>query len=74
MGTSRHRLDQMWDALRDHFDGLYLSFDTDPRPERLRDAFPPETFARLHELKLRYDPTNLFRDNFNIDPAMEIAS
>jgi FAD/FMN-containing dehydrogenase len=74
MGTSRHRLEQTWNGLRDHFDGLYLSFDSAPRPDRLAEAFPPETLARLRELKRRYDPENLFRDNFNIDPAMEIAS
>lgn len=74
MGTSRRRLDQAWDDLRDHFDGLYLSFETDLRRERLADAFPPRTLARLRELKLRYDPSNLFRDNFNIDPATETAS
>jgi FAD/FMN-containing dehydrogenase len=38
------------------------------RPERLGDAFPPRTLARLRELKRRYDPTNVFRDNFNITP------
>jgi FAD/FMN-containing dehydrogenase len=26
--------------------------------------------SRLRELKQRYDPGNLFRDNFNIDPQM----
>lgn len=68
MGADRTGLDAAWDALAPHFDGLYLSFETDPRPERLQDAFPPPTLARLREIKRRYDPENLFRDNFNIDP------
>jgi len=68
MGGDRAALDVAWDKLAHHFDGLYLSFETDLRPERLRDAFPPPVLARLRELKRRYDPQNLFRDNFAIDP------
>ena len=48
------------------FTGSYLSFDTDPRPERVEDAFPPATLARLRELKRRVDPGNLFRDNVSV--------
>ncbi|MBE1875565.1 FAD-binding oxidoreductase [Myceligenerans pegani] len=68
MGADQVDLNARWDALADHFDGLYLSFDTDRRPERLDEAFPPPVLERLRELKRRYDPHNLFRDNFNIDP------
>ncbi|MDQ7906377.1 LLM class flavin-dependent oxidoreductase [Phytohabitans sp. ZYX-F-186] len=68
MGVDRERLDRLWDGLSEHFDGLYLSFETDQRPERLADAFPPATLRRLRELKGRYDPDNVFRDNFNIRP------
>ncbi|MCY1143081.1 FAD-binding oxidoreductase [Actinoplanes sp. Pm04-4] len=71
MGTSREGIDEAWEPLSRHFDGLYLSFETDQRPERLTDAFPPATLARLRDLKRRYDPANLFRDNFNIDPEVK---
>jgi FAD/FMN-containing dehydrogenase len=58
-----------WDDLRPHLDGLYLSFETDRREERLHDAFPGETLTRLRELKVRYDPDNVFDQNFPIRPA-----
>lgn len=67
-GASRRRLDAVWDAMHHHFTGLYPSFETDPRPERLTDAYPPATLERLRVLKRRYDPDNVFRDNVNITP------
>ena len=70
LGADNQRLNAVWEPLRPHFDGLYLSFETDPSPERLLDAFPAPVLARLRALKRRYDPDNLFRDNFNIDPDL----
>ena len=66
LGSRAEELNRLWDGLAEHFTGLYLSFDTDLRPERVADAFPAETIARLRVLKSRYDPRNVFRDNFNI--------
>lgn len=67
MGSNRGRLDAQWDTLiHEHVDGLYLSFETDPRPERIADAFPPATLARLRAIKAEVDPTALFRDNFSV--------
>lgn len=68
MGMTHTQLDREWDGLSHHFNGLYLSFETDRRPDRLRDAFPPETLERLRGLKRTYDPDNVFHDNFNVDP------
>jgi len=66
LGSDADRLDRVWRGLHGHFGGLYLSFDTDQSPERLTDAFPEATLARLRLLKARFDPQNTFRDNFNI--------
>lgn len=67
-GANRERLNAAWDELSSHLNGLYLSFETDLRPERLDEAFPPRTLERLRDLKSLYDPDNVFRDNFNIAP------
>jgi hypothetical protein len=72
-GSSRDRVNALWDEIAVHFKGLYPSFETDVRPERLNDAFPPRTIERLRELKSRYDPNNVFRDNFNIAPQAVIS-
>jgi hypothetical protein len=69
IGASDRRLDAAFAPIRRHADGLYLSFETDQRSERVLDAFPAATLERLRRLKRRYDPTNLFRDNFSIDPG-----
>ena len=41
----------------------------DDRPEKVRASYGPN-YDRLVELKSKYDPTNLFRLNPNIKPAM----
>ena len=44
----------------------------DESTERVLAAFGPERFARLAEVKRRYDPTNVFRANLNIPPAGQV--
>jgi hypothetical protein len=55
-------------ALRQDDRGAYVNFLADEGEERIRDAYPGATWARLTEIKARYDPTNLFRLNQNIPP------
>ena len=63
-GADAGRFRVHWDELRPRLDGLYLSFETDQRPQRLHDAFPGPTLIRLRELKAVYDPQNVFNQNF----------
>ncbi|WP_278236406.1 LLM class flavin-dependent oxidoreductase [Isoptericola sp. AK164] len=71
MSSSQERIDRAWDAeMAPYTEGLYLSFDTDTRPERLAEAFPEPTLSRLREVKAEWDPDNLFRANFPVRPAL----
>ncbi|HEY9477467.1 MAG TPA: FAD-binding oxidoreductase [Microbacteriaceae bacterium] len=58
------------DALRDGDSAAYVNFVGDEGPQRVHDAYPPATWHRLAEVKRRYDPTNFFRGNQNIAPAL----
>jgi FAD/FMN-containing dehydrogenase len=56
-------------ALRQGDHGAYVNFLADEGDERIRAAYPGETWDRLAAVKARYDPTNLFRLNQNIPPG-----
>ncbi|HEY6055042.1 MAG TPA: BBE domain-containing protein, partial [Gaiellaceae bacterium] len=58
-------------SLRRGEDRVYVNFLGDEGPERVRAAYPGETWERLREVKRRYDPANLFRLNHNVPPAEE---
>ena len=56
-------------ALRQGEDAAYVNFLGEEGQERIHAAYPGSTWDRLTAAKRRYDPTNLFRLNFNIPPA-----
>ena len=53
--------------------GVYVNFLGDESDARVREAYPGATWDRLAEIKLRYDPANLFRLNQNVPPASVAA-
>jgi len=57
-------------ALRQDDAGAYVGFLGDEGEARVRQAYPGATWDRLRAIKARYDPTNLFRLNHNIPPAV----
>ena len=61
-------VEQLWQALSSYAEGVYVNFFMDEGEQRVHQAYPPATYARLAALKQRYDPTNLFHLNQNIWP------
>jgi FAD/FMN-containing dehydrogenase len=55
-------------------DGVYLNFTSDEGEERVRNSYGPEKYAKLVELKDKYDPANMFHLNQNIKPSIEATA
>jgi FAD/FMN-containing dehydrogenase len=49
--------------------GYVNALEGDEDAARVRDAYGEDTFARLRQVKRRWDPENVFRLNANIPPA-----
>jgi hypothetical protein len=47
----------------------YVNFMGAEEADAVLGAYPASSYARLRELKRRYDPDNVFRANHNIPPA-----
>jgi len=60
-----------WQALQPHASGIgtYVNTMVELDEDRIRASYGPKTYARLAEIKRRYDPDNLFHLNANIKPA-----
>src|SRR5262249_23071521 len=59
----------LWEALKPQSSGRhFLNFLDDENPDAIRGAFGAN-YKRLAELKRKYDPTNFFSLNQNIEPA-----
>ena len=55
------------EATQPHAKGVYVNFLSDGE-NRAKDAYTPEAWQRLVEIKRSWDPQNLFRINQNINP------
>lgn len=68
----RHRAwaSEYWAATRPFSTGgAYINFMTEDEGDaRVRAAYPDEVYARLREVKRKFDPGNLFHGAQNIPP------
>jgi hypothetical protein len=48
--------------------GVYVNFLSQEGADRVKDAYTPQVWNRLVDVKKKWDPTNLFRMNQNIRP------
>jgi FAD/FMN-containing dehydrogenase len=61
---------EFWQMMQPHAaEAVYVNYTSDQDGETLNKVYLPSTRARLAALKSKYDPTNLFRMNHNIEPA-----
>ena len=58
-----------WRVFEPYTQGYYINTDVPDDERRLRETYGGN-YARLVQLKNRYDPTNLFRLNANIRPTV----
>jgi FAD/FMN-containing dehydrogenase len=50
--------------------GVYVNFISQEGEDRVKEAYTPEVWNRLVEVKNKWDPNNLFRLNQNIKPTV----
>jgi FAD/FMN-containing dehydrogenase len=61
-------LRDLWKSFEPYTKGYYVNVEPSAEEQRLRETYG-DNYARLVQLKTKYDPTNLFHLNANIKPA-----
>jgi hypothetical protein len=51
--------------------GAYVNFLDAAEHHRLDEVYPEKTRRRLVDVKMRYDPDNIFHRNLNVRPAVD---
>lgn len=58
-----------WRVIHSLGSGMYLNLLTENNGNEVAEGFSPEALKRLHILKAKYDPENIFSGNYNITPS-----
>jgi FAD/FMN-containing dehydrogenase len=64
------RFDEAWEPVHERMTGMYLSFESGRDPSRIHEAFPGRTLERLQQIKQRWDPDDVFNQNFDVTTAV----
>ncbi len=67
-GANEAWVDAFWQSIAGYRQGVYSNFLQAEGEARIREAYAAAAFDRLANLKLRYDPANVFSGNENIPP------
>lgn len=58
-----------WLMITDKCDSAYCNFLSTATVSDIYHIYPPKTYERLVRIKKKYDPENIFNQNYNIKPA-----
>jgi FAD/FMN-containing dehydrogenase len=58
-----------WDDIAALSSGSYANFISSRTDADVASIYPPKTYEKLQEIKQRYDPGNLFNQNYNVKPS-----
>lgn len=58
------------EATQQYAQGVYVNFISQEGEDRVKQAYTPEVWERLVEVKDKWDPNNIFRMNQNIKPSV----
>lgn len=61
-----------WEAVEPHSKGVYVNLADTLDESSLKVTYGAQKFARLQQIKAKYDPENVFRLNQNIAPARRL--
>jgi FAD/FMN-containing dehydrogenase len=66
----------LWDGLQPHSLGIgdYINNMVEFDENRIQASYGPAKYARLAQIKARYDPQNVFHRNANIPPGLPIST
>lgn len=61
---------QPWQDIAKDGNGAYVNFFSRTTKDEVAASYPQATYRRLASIKHRYDPDNIFSQNFNIKPVV----